>query len=189
MRRKFFREKTPPPLTLSCGHALCKMCTCKLELENNRKFPKCEETWTKDLVEPSFANVVKMLCTKEKSTKTLTVEEEQQEKKELLKKTEPQQFLCADHCEIVQSYCASCEELLCIECITSKHRTHDLFTIKKNSQKVKAAIRKALDEAKAKSTQEAKLVDKRIEASGQNKDLLQSFEIDVASEKNIQKNI
>ena len=38
-----------PRLSLPCGrHALCKICTCKLELEYNRKCPKCKETWAED---------------------------------------------------------------------------------------------------------------------------------------------
>ena len=184
-----------PPISLPCGHALCKICTCKLELENNRKCPKCKGTWTEDLVEPSFANIFKMLSTNEESSKTPTIEKEHQEtskpysEEKLFKKTEQQQMLCADHQEEVQFYCASCEELLCIECLTSKHKSHDLFPIKKSGQKVKAAITKALDEARAKSTQEAKLVDDLIGKVGQDKDMLQNFESDVTHEKNMKKNI
>ena len=182
-----------PPRSLPCGHALCKICTCKLELENNRKCPNCDETWIEDLVgETSF---FKMVTSTEESIKS-TIEEEHQEgsnpepeEKELFKKTEQQQVLCADHEEVVQFYCASCEELLCIECVTSKHKSHDFCTLKKGGKKIHAAITKALDEARAKSTQEAKLVDEHITKAGQNKYLLQNFEIDVTHEKNMEKNI
>ena len=54
---------------------------------------------------------------------------------------------------------------------------------------MKAAISKALDETRAKSTQEAKVLDKHIAKVGQNKDLLQNFESEVTHEKNLQKNI
>ena len=191
-----FYSVMKPPLSLPCGHALCKICTCKLELENNRKCPKCEETWIEDLVEPSFANIFKMLSTHKESARTPTTEEEHQEdcnldseERELSKKTEQQQVLCADHEEEVQFYCASCDELLCMECVTSKHKSHDFCTLKNGGQKVKVAITKALDEARAKSTVETKIVDEHIAKTGQDKDLLQNFEIDVTHEKNTKKNI
>ena len=185
-----------PPLSLPCGHALCKICTCKLELENNRKCPKCKKTWTEDLVEETYTTFIKMVTSTKESIKTPAIQEEHQEasqpaseEKDLVKKTEQQQVICADHEEKVQFYCSSCEELLCIECLTSKHKSHDLFPIKKSGQKVKAAISKALDEARAKSTEEAKLVDDLIGKVGQDKDLLQNFESDVTHEKNTKKNI
>ena len=189
-----FYSVMKPPLSLQCGHALCKLCTCKLELENNRKCPKCEETWIEDLVgETAF---FKMVTSTEESIKSPTIEEEHQEnsnpvpeEKELFKKTEQKQVLCADHEEEVQFYCTSCEELLCMECVTSKHKSHDFCTLKKGGQKVKVAISKALDEARAKSTQETKIVDEHIAKCGQDKDLLQNFEIDVTHEKNTKKNI
>ena len=182
------------PLSLPCGHALCKICTSKLELENNRKCPKCEEKWTEDLVgETAF---FKMVTSTEVSSKTPTAEKEQQEDIEAnleeekhRKKTEPHQVLCADHKEEVLFYCFTCEDVLCTECVTSKHKLHDFCTLKKGGQKVKAAISKALDEVRAKSMQETKLLDKHIAKVGQNKDLLQNFESEVTHEKNLQKNI
>ena len=183
-----FYSVMKPPLSLPCAHVLCKICTCKLELENNRNCPKCEETWIEDLV--GVTSFFKMVTSTEESIKSPTIEEEHQEdsnpvseEKELSKKTEQKEVLCADHEEEVQFYCASCEELLCIECLTSKHKSHDFCTLKKGGKKIQAAITKALDEARAKSTQEAKLVDEHIGKSGQNKDLLQNFEIDVTHEK------
>ena len=185
-----------PPLSLPCGHSLCKICTCKLELENNRKCPKCKGTWTEDLVEETYTTFIKMVTSTKESIKTPTIKEEHQEaskpaseEKDLVKKTEQQQVICADHDEEVQFYCASCEELLCIECLTSKHKSHDFSAIRKSGQKVKAAITKALDEARAKSTQEAKRVDDLIGIVGQDKDMLQNFESDVTHEKNMKKNI
>ena len=137
-----------------------------------------------------------MIISTEESIKSHTIEEEHQEdfnpvpeEKELFKKTEQQQVHCTDHEEEVQFYCASCEELLCIECVTSKHKLHDFCTLKKGGKKIQATITKALDEARAKSTQQAKLVDEHIGKAGQNKDLLQNFEIDVTHEKNMEKNI
>ena len=185
-----------PPLSLPCGHAICKICTCKLELENNRKCPKCKQTWTEDLVDASFASLVKLLSTNKESPKTPAVEEDQQkdakvnsEEEELSKKKEPQPVLCADHGEEVLFFCGTCEDLLCTECVTFKHKQHDFCPIKKSGQKVKATIKKALDEATAQSTQEDNLVDELIAKAGQNKNLLQSFESDVTHEKNNEKNI
>ena len=133
--------------------------------------------------------------TNKDSPVTPAVEEDQQEdakvnseEEKLSKNKEPQQVLCADHGDEVLFFCGTCEELLCPECVIFKHKLHDFCLIKKSAQKVKATIKKALDEATTKSTQEVKLVDEQIEKAGQNKDLLQSFEIDVTHEKNIEKN-
>ena len=148
------------------------------------------------MVEETYTTFIKMVTSTKESIKTPAIEEEHQEashpaseEKDLVKKTEQQQVICADHEEEVQFYCASCEELLCIECVTSKHKSHDFCTLKKGGKKIQAAITKALDEARAKSTQETKLVDEHIGKAGQNKDLLQNFEIDVTHEKNMEKNI
>ena len=137
-----------------------------------------------------------MVNSKEVSTKTPTAEKAQQEDFEAnseeekhRKKTEPHQVLCADHKEEVLFYCFTCEDVLCTECVTSKHKSHDFCTLKKGGQKVKVAISKAMNEARAKSKQEAKLVDERIAQAGYNKDMLQIFESDVTQEKNLQKNI
>ena len=184
-----------PPLSLPCGHAICKICTCKLELENNRKCPKRKQTWTQDLVDASYSAFIKMVTTTEESPETPAVEEDQQkdakvnsEEEELSKNKEPQPVLCADHGEEVLFFCGTCKDLLCPECVTFKHRQHDFCPIKKSGQKVKAAIRKALDEATEKSTQNSKLVDELMLKAGQKKDLLQSFESDVTHEKSNEKN-
>ena len=183
-----------PPLSLPCGHAICKICTCKLELESNRKCPKCKQTWAEDLVDASFASLVKMLSTSTNKDSPVTPAAEEEdakvnsEEEKLSKNKEPQQVLCADHGEEVLFFCGICEELLCPECVIFKHKLHDFCLIKKSAHKVKATIKKALDEATTKSKQEVKLVDEQIEKAGQNKDLLQSFEIDVTHEKNIEKN-
>ena len=133
--------------------------------------------------------------TNKESTGTPAVEEDQQkdakdnsEEEEHSKNKEPRQVLCGDHGEEVMFFCSTCEKLLCTECVTFKHKLHDFCPIKKSGQKVKASIRKALDETTAKSTKKVKLVDKLIAKAGQNKDLLQSFESHVTHEKNIEKN-
>ena len=179
-----------PPLSLPCGHAICKICTCKLELKNNRKCPKCKQTWTQDLVDASYSAFIKMVTTTEESPETPAVEDAKvnSEEEELSKNKEPQPVLCADHGEKVLFFCGKCKDLLCTECVTFKHKQHDFCPIKKNGQKVKATIKKALDEATAQSTQEDNLVDGLIAKAGQNKDLLQSFESDVTHEKNNEKN-
>ena len=185
-----------PPLSLPCGHTLCKICTCKLELRSNKKCPKCQNTWTEDLVEATYVAIMKTVISTEDFNKSLVIKEEQQDNSEskameedLHKKEKPHQAYCADHQEEVLLYCFTCEELLCLECVTSKHKSHDFCTLIKGGQKVKAAISKALDETRAKSTQEAKVLDKHIAKVGQNKDLLHNFESEVTHEKNLQKNI
>ena len=67
-----------PPLFLPCGHALCKICTSKRELESNRKCPTCKNTWKGNLIEASYVANFKKVASTEESAKTLTVEEDQQ---------------------------------------------------------------------------------------------------------------
>ena len=181
-----------PSLSLPCGHALCKTCTSELKLKNNIKCPMCKNVWTEDLIEAS----VTLVATTEESNNTLTIDEEQQqefisdsEEEKPPKKINLQQVLCTDHEEEVPFYCATCVELLCTECVSSKHKSHDFCTLKKGGQKVKVAISKALDEAMAKSKLEKNLINDCIAKAGQKKDLLQHFESDVVHEKNLQKNI
>ena len=148
------------------------------------------------MVEASYTAFFKMVTTAEDSSKTLSTEKEQQEENEANskeekhpKKEEPQQVYCADHEEEVQLFCIACEELLCLECVTSKHKAHDFCTLKSGGQKVKVIISKALDKAMAKSKVEVKYVDECIAKAWQIKDLLQNFKTDVTHEKNLLKNL
>ena len=86
---------------------------------------------------------------------------------------------CTDHGDEVWFYCGTCEELLCMDCVSSSHKQHDFCPIKKCAEKVMVSVTKTLDETRAKSQEQAAVIDGRLAEIGGTKKVLQSFEQEV----------
>ena len=184
-----------PPISLPCNHALCKICTCQLELKMNKHCPQCKKGWTENLIEPNYTAFVKMLTAKKDSNEPERGKEEYQDDpdpdliKEIVPVKEEQlQVLCKDHGEEVCFYCFTCEEQLCIECVSLKHKPHDFCPTKKSGHRLKNTIGKALNEAIGGSKNEVKAVRENLAVVNSVRHKVQNLEQEVVRVKNIQKN-
>ena len=123
---KFSSER--PAITLPCEeHSFCKMCVCRIEMGVDRRCPNCRTTWTHDIIEPSYSALAKIAFNNGKVKLTNKQEKEKE-------------VLCKEHDLRTQFFCNDCEDMLCVECVTSSHRMHDFQTLPNSTEKVRQVI-------------------------------------------------
>ena len=122
---KFSSER--PAVALPCEeHSFCKMCICRIEMGVDRRCPNCHITWTHDIIEPSYSALAKIAFNNGKV--------------ELTSKQENEKLLCNSHDLKTQFFCNDCNDILCVECVTSSHRMHDFHTLPNSTENVRQVI-------------------------------------------------
>ena len=129
------------PKQLQCNHIYCQQCLRRLVDRDQQgqlilTCPNCRQ------VTPVPANGTAGLQPAFQTNHLLDILKEHREAKEGA-------LYCAEHQEReLELYCESCEQLMCVQCIITKHRGHNYDLVKDVLEKCKEEIKASLTPAK-----------------------------------------
>ena len=129
------------PKQLQCHHIYCQQCLGRLVIRNQQgqlilTCPNCRQ------VTPVPTNGVAGLPAAFHINHLLDILKEH-------KKAKEGALYCADHQEReLELYCESCEQLICVHCVTTEHKGHQCSLLKDVLEKCKEEIKASLTPAK-----------------------------------------
>ncbi|KAJ8383334.1 hypothetical protein AAFF_G00221940 [Aldrovandia affinis] len=117
------------PVILECSHSFCKACLQQSwKVKGSRECPVCRRKASMKYPPNLSLRKACEAFLKERSRKAAARSEE----------------LCSLHSEELKHFCLEDEELVCVECLTRQHRTHNFWPMEEAAIKHKEKLRTAL---------------------------------------------
>ncbi|XP_043534008.1 zinc-binding protein A33-like isoform X2 [Chiloscyllium plagiosum] len=120
------------PVSLDCEHHYCRSCISQSweKVTGDVSCPECRQVFSQKNIRP--ARTLSSVVEKFRKLKAKVTERENGS-------------YCEEHEKKLKLFCEEEEEIICVDCWSSEHETHDVTTLKEASHKYKEAFQACLD--------------------------------------------
>ncbi|XP_060706462.1 E3 ubiquitin-protein ligase TRIM39-like [Hemiscyllium ocellatum] len=120
------------PVSLDCEHHYCRSCISQSweKVTGDVSCPECRQVFSQKNIRP--ARTLSSIVEKFRKLKAKVTE----------RQNGP---YCQEHEKKLKLFCEEEEEIICVDCWSSAHETHDVTTLKEASRKYKEAFQACLD--------------------------------------------